>query len=190
MKRRGKKGQFYLVTTIMIIAIILGFVSLTNFVQKRSSLKFYYEGEEMDIESEKVIDYILSQGDAVDTKTQLRDFVYNYTNYSDADSFYFLFGDSAEMNFIRYDRLHDGNIKIEHLGDPLIPNENPIEESTTKDQYFEANFADHPVGELINISVEDPEEILEFKFNLTEGINFYYVFSKEIGGDRYLETNA
>ena len=42
----------------------------------------------------------------------------------------------------------------------------------------------------INLTIPDSEGNLTFNFNIKTGSNFYYVMTKEIGGDRYLETNA
>ena len=88
-----KRGQFYIVTTIMIVAIIVGFASLSNFSQKRSALKFFYEGEELELEAGKIIDYgISTDSSSAGMILTMDTFAKDYMTYSSADNFYFIFG--------------------------------------------------------------------------------------------------
>ena len=93
-----KRGQFYIVTTIMIVAIIVGFASLSNYSRERSSLKFFYEGEELELEAGKVIDYgISTTSDSSEMIEVMDEFARNYTVYSNADNFYFVFGNGLHL---------------------------------------------------------------------------------------------
>ncbi len=185
MEKRSRRAQFYLVTTIIIIAIILGFASLSNFVQKRSTLKFYYEGEELSIESEHVLDYTLISLEAGEArKTQIKDFIDNYTEYSEAENFYFLFGNSEELIFRGYKKSENGSVIIE-------TDAGTEEIDLLKGIYSERTIDSGSLGEFANLTITEEGESLSFDFKLIEtGTNFYYVISREIGGDRYLETNA
>ena len=185
-KGGNKRGQFYLVTTIMIIAIILGFVSLTNFVNKRSSLKFYYEGEELAIESEKVLDYSLSQSPTPeDTKNNLNIFINNFTKYSEANNFYFMFGNNNSLNFSGLQKLRNGQINISSDSNPgtIIP--------MNAEGFSQSELPSQNVGDILHMKIErENDDVLEFDFEITDGTNFHYVFFRDILGDRYLETNA
>ena len=85
-----KRGQFYLITTILIISVIAGLILVTNYSQKKSNVDLDYLREELILESEKVIDHGLNNNK--DMKGLLTDFTTKYPNYSPADDFYFLFG--------------------------------------------------------------------------------------------------
>lgn len=189
-----RKGQFYIVTTIMIVAIIVGFASLSNVSRERSSLKFFYEGEELELEASKVIDYgISTTSDSARMIAVMDDFARDYITYSSADNFYFVFGVkntinpiSSNFRFFMYQKtdptdvtlkFDDGEIEtftgVVGTITPLPPN------------------SDFPhTTDWINLTIPDSEGNLTFDFNIKTGSNFYYVMTKEIGGDRYLETNA
>ncbi len=177
-----RKGQFYLVTTIMIIAIILGFVSLTNFVQRQSNLKFYYEGEELALESEKVLDYVLSNRATVDSDTEIGNFIENFTEYSEAENFYFIYNSSGPLIFKGYKKMEAGRVTIEVDG-VLEP-----EIILTKETFNKIELSNS--GSNIKMIIHENGDHLDFDFVLGGKTNFYYVMSREIGGDRYLETNA
>ena len=100
-----RKGQFYIVTTIMIVAIIVGFASLSNVSRERSSLKFFYEGEELELEASKVIDYGISleNSDSAIMIAVMDKFAKDYIKYSGSDNFYFVFGVKNTINPISSD---------------------------------------------------------------------------------------
>lgn len=187
-KRRSvnKKAQFYLVTTIMIVAIIVGFASLSNFSQKRSSLKFYYEGEELRIESGEVIDYGIRQDFTNEEMIELMlNFTQDYINFSEADNFYFIVGDETNISFAGYQKSKTTSVTI------ITASGETIISMSEERKYVTQNFDDPDPGNNINLTISgNGDGNLTFEFNLNEGSNFYYVVSKEIGGDRYLETNA
>lgn len=187
MKKKCKKAQFYLVTTIMIVAIIVGFASLSNFSQKRSSLKFYYDGEELRIESGEVIDYGIKQDFTNEEMIELMlNFTQDYINFSEADNFYFIVGDETNISFAGYQKSKTTSVTI------ITASGETIISMSEERKYVTQNFDDPPgPGNSINLTISgNGDGNLKFEFNLNEGSNFYYVVSKEIGGDRYLETNA
>jgi len=72
---KGDKGQIYLITTIIIIAVVIGFVTISNYAQKQDSVKIYDLGEELNIEGENVLDYGIYNGlDKEATAELLRSF--------------------------------------------------------------------------------------------------------------------
>lgn len=194
-KRSRRKGQFYIVTTIMIVAIIVGFASLSNFAQKRSSLKFFYEGEELELEVGKVIDYGISQDDSGSAAmiAVMDRFARDYIEYSGADNFYFVFGVQGptpaihDFRFLMYQKTDPKSVTLDFDSDtpPPIQEGNPGEITPYPDGIDYAYTTDW-----INLTIPDSEENLTFNFNMRLGSNFYYVITREIGGDRYLETNA
>lgn len=193
-RRSRRKGQFYIVTTIMIVAIIVGFASLSNFAQKRSSLKFFYEGEELELEVGKVIDYGISQDDSGSAAmiAVMDRFARDYIEYSGADNFYFVFGVQGptpaihDFRFLMYQKTDPKSVTLDFDSGPhIVPAGNPgeITPLPPESDFYEST-------DWINLTIPDSEENLTFNFNMRLGSNFYYVITKEIGGDRYLETNA
>ena len=57
MRERGKKGQFYLIAAILLIAILIGFSSTTNFSRNKPQPKLIEIRDELRLEGEKVLDY-------------------------------------------------------------------------------------------------------------------------------------
>ena len=61
---RNKRGQFYLIAAIVIIAIVVGFATLSNFFNRGvvDEKKVYFLSKELDIEGAYVIDYSVFKG--------------------------------------------------------------------------------------------------------------------------------
>ena len=83
-----KRGQVYLLTTIILVLLISSFVVVVNYSKERSTVNINYLGEELNIESEKVLDYGLNNG--VNLKTLLENFTKSYVTHSDIDNSYFV----------------------------------------------------------------------------------------------------
>lgn len=174
MKKGDKRGQFYLLTTILIITIISGFIIISNFSQKRSNIGFDYVGEELNIESEKVIDYGIKNNK--DIKVLLENFTKIYSLYSEAENLYFIFGTRERITLSGYKKLNSGTIAID------VGNGNR-DLILSKGIYNSSEF----VNPQENIKVTVNEII--YDFSLKSGENFYFIISKELGEERYIITN-
>jgi hypothetical protein len=96
--KRGKKGQFYLVATIVIVALLIGFASMINYSIKRDNREIYNFAEELSIEGEWVLDYEAYSGGNV-----FEDFAKNYSYYvSDDKEIYFVYGQSGSVEGFTY----------------------------------------------------------------------------------------
>lgn len=174
MEKGDKEGQFYLLTTVLIITMIGGFILISNFSQKRIDIKFDYLGEELNIESEKVIDYGINNNK--DIKTLLENFTETYSIYSEAENSYFVFGNRGIITLAGYKKLNSGSIFI-NVGSgnqELILN---------KEVYNSSEF----INPQENIKVIVNE--IEYDFSLKSGENFYFILSKEIEGEIYIIRN-
>lgn len=174
MEKGDKEGQFYLLTTILIITMIGGFILISNFSQKRIDIKFDYLGEELNIESEKVIDYGINNNK--DIKALLENFTETYSIYSEAENSYFVFGNREIITLAGYKKLNSGSIFI-NVGSgnqELILN---------KEIYNSSEF----INPQENIKVIVNE--IEYDFSLKSGENFYFILSKEIEGEIYIIRN-
>ena len=174
MEKGDKEGQFYLLTTVLIIAMIGGFILISNFSQKRSDIKFDYLGEELNIESEKVIDYGINNNR--DIKALLENFTETYSIYSEAENSYFVFGNREIITLAGYKKLNSGSIFI-NVG--------------SGNQELILNKGVYNSIELINPQENIKVTVNEigYDFSLKSGENFYFILSKELEGEIYIIRN-
>ena len=95
MKRliRNSKGQFYLISAIILVTIIVALVSITNYSGKNDNERIQNLGKELGIEIEKVLDY-----DEINSQNRIENFTEEYSNFigDDIDA-YFVTGDKDGM---------------------------------------------------------------------------------------------
>lgn len=172
----NKRGQFYLITTIIIITIIASLVVVSNYSNQRSDVKINYIKEEIEIESEKVLDYALKNNKNI--KESLENFTKTYSDYSNAENLYFLFGNENEITLAGYKKLSSGNIFINAgFG-------NEMNFSLNKEEYKSTSFLNPSPS--INITIEG----IKYQFLIRSGENFYYIMHREINGDIYILSNS
>jgi len=96
MKRGNKKGQFYLIAAIIISLVIIGFANLKNYSTRQSTITISNFGEELQIESENVLDFGTYNGYSSSSMQELmKNLSADYINYvRDGEESYFLFGDN------------------------------------------------------------------------------------------------
>jgi len=170
MEKGDKEGQFYLLATIIIITVIGGFIIISNYSQKRSDIGFDYLGEELSIESEKVIDYGINNNENI--KALLKNFTETYSTYSEAENLYFIFGNRESITLSGYQKLNSGKIAIGNQ--ELILN---------KGEYNSMELINPQ--ENIKVTVNE----IGYDFSLKSGENFYFIISKELEGETYIITN-
>ena len=96
---RGKRGQFYLLAAIIIITLIFGFVTISNYSYKKTSINLGDLKEEIEIESQNVISY---------DSTELGNFVYDFSQYAgDNKNLYFIFGTPGALTVKAYEDHSD-----------------------------------------------------------------------------------
>lgn len=95
---KSKRGQFYLIATMIIIAIIISFAAISNYSFKKSPSRFEEMAKELRIEGEKVLDY-----DKIHSTSQFEIFAKDYSEYAGNEiDIYFIVGNSPVGAF-RYD---------------------------------------------------------------------------------------
>lgn len=95
---KNKRGQFYLVATIIIVGLLVGLSVVVNYSIKSSSYGIEKITKELNIEGEKVLDY-----EAVNPSTELDEF----DDFSEKYSAYI--GDDKDIYFIIVDE--EENVK-------------------------------------------------------------------------------
>ena len=90
-----KRSQAFLITAIIFIAIISTFITIKNYSKKTEFSTFSYVAEEIQIESEKVMDYSLINRDDV-----IEDFTKKVSVYVDKDTKIYFITDASCYNYI------------------------------------------------------------------------------------------
>ncbi len=173
----NKRGQFYLIAAVIFIAVILGFASLVNKISKQEVNFLIDIAKELDIESEKVYDYIIyNEMTTLQRNAQLLQFTEDFSTYSKAENSYYLFGDTSNFVVAGYRKTSPERIYIDILNseqqflDLLGGIYNSGEYSTT--------------GENINLTIKGNL----YEINLNSEENFYYILSVE-GDQNYVVSN-
>ena len=172
---RGKKGQFYLVAAMIIIAVVIGIFSITNYTkQSDSDDEMKILERELNAEIQKNFEYIY-QNSLSGPEIQIL-----WTNFSEAymnnigsnKNVLFLFGASSQT-FAKGERL-EGFVDLQiNNGSGFYPLTNGVGE----------------FGETFTLSGNEitiREENIDYVFNLEEGQHFYYLISKENKGERVI----
>jgi hypothetical protein len=174
---KNSRGQFYLLAAIVIIVIIAGFAAVSNYAQKKTSVKLYDVKDELGIESGKVLDYGTLKGDRIDTDGDgiadtdiIEHFTDQYDKYAGEDKeIFFIFGNYEEVVLITYADISPGTIEIvagETKAEYDVPGREIIKEVITPTESGE-------------VSIKIEENV--YDFILKPGENFYFVISQTIG---------
>jgi hypothetical protein len=180
MKRVDRRAQFYLIAAIVIIAIIIGFVTLKNYSQKPTT-KIYDLSDELGIESDQVVEYGIVNGQTmVDLITN---FTERYAEYlqGDIDNLFFIFGNFEEgIKIVTYEQITTGGIRIGGTEVTIVDDE-PVVTTIEPD--------DIPETGIIIIEIEsEGGEVIRYEFELRPGENFYYIMQKKEGDQQYIVT--
>jgi hypothetical protein len=105
-----------------------------------------------------------------DIKETLINFTKIYSNYSEADNLYFIFGNRQNITIAGYQKLNNGKIFI-NVGS------GNQELSLSKDIYNSMDFL-NPQKD-IQVTVNN----VVYDFSLSSEENFYFILSKEINGE-------
>lgn len=98
MKKGEKKAQFYLISTIIIVGLIIGLAVMFNYSVRSSSYETEKVAKELQIESEKVIDY-----DTYHTTNQFENFASEYSSYiGSGKKIYFILVEGQNKEAYRY----------------------------------------------------------------------------------------
>ncbi len=170
----NKRGQFYLLAAIIIIGVIIGFIAISNYAERRAAIKIYDLKEELQIESANVLDSgTYSELNETEMEVLIRDFIEQYASYE--ENLYFIYGDQYNITIIGYSELAAEVSVIEAGGDPI-----PLILDGGEITYEATNSK---IKEVI-IEIEGTE----YKFDLKHGENFYFIIYLEVGEETYIDT--
>lgn len=176
---RNKRGQFYLIAAVIIIGVVVTVFTISNYIERKESIRLYDFGEELGIESQNVLDYGTYQGfDENDTKILVTNFVENYVGYAgEGKNIYLVFGNQDTIKVMAYQIMNETvSVSIDDGVAQLVE----IDELGEGSQEFS-------VGTMSKVVITIGGNVYEFK--LKPGENFYFVISQEIGGEKYVVTS-
>ncbi|MEA3414249.1 MAG: hypothetical protein U9Q99_01860 [Nanoarchaeota archaeon] len=103
-----KRGQFYLIAIILIVTVLLGFLTATNYLKKEKSFPLSVTEEEINLEKENLLDYISSQQKSPsETYNLIVNFSREFQNKIGSDKdVIFIFGNETNITIL-------GNIQTE-----------------------------------------------------------------------------
>jgi len=175
----GKKGQFYLIAAIILATIIIGISVVMNYSKKQDSGNLENLKEELQIESENVLDYgAFHRFNDAQMKSLLTDFSEDYiTVKGDNKNLYFIFGKEGtdSLKVVASQTLKE-TAEISGVA-------NGGELGIIQGEVFKGIYT--PSGNEISLIVND----FTHDFILEEGENFYFLISQEIGGGVYVTKN-
>lgn len=165
-----KRGQFYLMSGIIIIAVIISFTLISNYAKRESNVKLYDIEDELGIESAKVLEYGVYQDyDREEMNDLLERFSREYADYAgEGKNLYFIYGDSDGITVVSYQDLSEEDAYIDIGGTDY-----PLTGSGTPQQFF-------PEGNKVKIEIGGNE----YEFNLKKGENFYFIVRQDIEGEK------
>ena len=167
--KRGKKAQFYIIAAIIIIAILIGAATYSNYARKKRALPRIYDlGKELGLETGYIYDYGVFKSQDLDNLTDRWTDVYlNYTkDQAIIEDWIFVYGDDGEMTAVTFTLLTSGEIGIETGGTTSSVKIETMKKIKTP---FQAT------GEEIEMTFQN----FTYKFELKAGENFFFVITSE-----------
>jgi cold shock CspA family protein len=168
----NKRGQFYLLAAIVIIALIIGFASVSNYAKKKTDVKLYDLADELKIESGEVVQYgIYNEFDEDEMNGLLLYFSGAYDDLKGEDkNMYFVMGNSDNVFLYSFTEVLGGEVTIDfgstyaalqisnrQLGKTLLT----------------------PEGNKVTVEIEGVSQ----EFDLKPGQNFWFVISQDAKGN-------
>ena len=188
-----KKGQFYLIATIIIVGALISLITITNYSREDSSTSIYDLSVDLGIESENVLEHgIYNEFTPSEMNDLLENFTKTYSeNLAEDIEIIFVVGDGLTATAYKYvidenavsdvvantntDNLQNPDSTLPKIGVKKIVPIKIREDITTV-----------PIDMgVITISIEG----YNYYFELKAGENFYFIISQKIGDETYVATN-
>lgn len=168
----NKRGQFYFVSALVIILIIISFIVLNNYTNKSKNTELKDLKEELDLEIKRTLEYTAN---LELTDNEIQDLFLNFSsNYilkiGNNKNIVFMFGQENGNFALKGNRAEDSeNITIKTGSSTTNISEGAFEETITSGNYINLTSGKN-----------------EYVFDLLEGQNFYYFITKEYKGEKQI----
>lgn len=115
MKKREKKGQIYLIATIIIVGLVISLVVVLNYSNRANFSNAEEVAKELSIEGEKVLDYGLVTSD-----DRFEDFSRDYSAYvGEGKDIYYILVDGGVREAYKYSE----GVKVDLSGNLNVGND-------------------------------------------------------------------
>ncbi len=172
----GKRGQFYLLTAVILCTILIGIATIANYVNvSNTDTGIYAAKDSLQIEGAKTTDYGTNQGftDA-QMQTLMTNFTENYINYTLQGNGYFIFGTQSNIRLVAFQKDSETVSFDSGSGYSSL--------AVVQDKTFTQDFT--PTNNTVNIKING----FQYNFVLSKGENFYFVLSQKDNGGKYIVT--
>lgn len=185
--KKNKNGQFYLLAAIVIIAIIIGFSSVSNYIKNKSPVTIYNLKDELGIEGAQVLDFGTVSGNDVTVtvydsgKNRVTNIMEHFTALYDLykgenKEIYYIFGNNNGVVAYSYKDISVGSVRISITGTG-VPSNLDIYAKIRDDIVVDNS---KPGKAIITIDKNN------YEFELKAGENFYFVISQNVGDEIYV----
>ena len=163
--KRCKKGQFYILAALILIAVVFSFVIIKNYAKPEAKkTKVYDLGKELKIETGNVYDYGVYNNN--ETKALIEDWIEKYKSYSEGkenvEDWIFIYGDYEDMTGLVFIKTVGGRFGI-------VTGEQEF--SVEIKEYYKNKTAIRGHQGEINVTFGG----INYNFALENGKNFYFV---------------
>ena len=157
---KNKRGQFYLISAIVLITVFIGIVAIQNKMRQTDQADISKIKEELDLEKKKLLDYIAYNNlNDTSVKSNLTNFAHSYIDKTTKNkNLFFIFGKNDSVRIVGY-----------YLDDiPISYNYGGNEHQLIDEGIFETNII--PLSSEIKFNISN----IEYSFDLNDGENIYY----------------
>jgi len=186
MLMKNKRGQFYLITALIIAFFIVTITLTSNYSKKKSFRELYDIGEELKIESEKILDYgIYNKLNDVGMNELLNNFTKIYTKYQrNAEDLYFAFGDENKITIAGYVTPTGNPENVRKKIDLIISSQKVTPIFIIDDGSYTSSQYSLDGNKEIILNIDE----INYYFKL-RGQYFYFIISQEIEEQYYIVSN-
>lgn len=175
-----KRGQFYIISAIIIVLVISGIAGITTYAIIKSNPK-NIEKLSLDLQTEapKIIDYgVYNSKDIIPLLNNFTDehFGPYFLKKTENANVIFVYGNKSDLYSVTYNTTSTGGIRTS-VGSGMT-------QFISRNSFVE-RYKVIPNGDKIIVVVQEKE----YEFKLTEGQMFYFVMMQEKEGERYVEKN-
>ena len=190
MKKRGscrsiyknKTAQFYLIAAVIIVIMIIGLASVSNYVvTKDKPTRFYDLSEELNEESYRVSEFII-----VNEQDVMQDFTGKVAGYieEDVDNFAVFYGDKDGAKLEFYTKEDPGGVSVtigegEEAPSFIVSGRKEFVSDSTQIPPEELSGEESIAIELLGES---------YNFELSEGQNFIFIITKNAEEEKHIAT--
>ncbi len=167
-----KKGQFYIIATLVLISLIVGLMSLSNYASKETYSGINHLRDEIIIEGKRVLEYTTDPENNLNDEEVNEVFEEFVSGYENRGEIHFIVGNNKNITEYSYSDL-DVTFYVKDEG--------------SWNEFWDSYSGNDISKVKIKVSEDDLER--EYDFEIRKGENFYFLVSSEIEEERYIATN-